>query len=62
MISNMGEKLQYLKYITIYNLLPLDQIIEGNSGYVSNLIILIILSVLLFVIGVIIFCNRDLSL
>lgn len=62
MISNMGEKLENLKYATIYTLLPAAEIVQGESGAISSNLIMAGLAIALFSIGIIWFERRDLSL
>lgn len=59
MISNMGEKLENLKYATIYTLLPAEKIISGEGGYAAEHISLICMAVVLFGIGVLHFKRKD---
>lgn len=62
MISNMGEKLENLKYITIYTLLPAAKIVQGESGYWQENLALAVIAAALFAGGSWWFCHRDLSL
>ena len=62
MISNMGEKLQNLKYLTIYTLFPAQDIIQGTGNAAAGLISMAVLSLLMFSGSMIWFCKRDLSL
>lgn len=62
MLSNMGEKLEKLKYFTIYTLLPADEIISGQGGYLINHIVLAAIAIVLFGTGAWIFTKRDLPL
>ncbi len=62
MISNMGDKLEKLKYITIYTLLPAVEIVKGESGVWKQNVLLFVLAVILFGFGVWWFRRRDLSL
>lgn len=61
MISNMGEKLENLKYLTVYTLLPASKIVEGESGVWCQNVIMFVLAVVLFSGGIWWFCRRDLS-
>lgn len=61
MISNMGEKLENLKYFTIYTLLPAEEIAAGKSCVAQNLV-LILLALVLFGSGVWWFQRRDLGI
>ena len=62
MISNMGEKLEILKYFTVYSLLSATDIVQGQSGYWIENVILSVITVVLFVAGGAWFCRRDLAL
>ena len=62
MLGNMGEDLEFLKYTTIYSLLPADKLIAGNSEAVLPCMILLLISVVLSAAGGIWFTKRDLSL
>lgn len=62
MIANMGEKLENLKYFTIFTIFPGDKIVEGASGVISSNIVLVGLGILLYTAGVMIFTKKDLSL
>lgn len=62
MISNMGEKLEVLKYFTIYSLLPAADIVQGQSGYWMENVILSAIAVVLFTAGGAWFCRRDIAL
>lgn len=61
MISNMGEKLEKLKYITIYTLLPAADIVAGKSKYWRNDAVLFVIAAVLFAAGIWWFQRRDLS-
>lgn len=62
MLANMGENLEFLKYATIYSLLPADKLIAGNSEAVLPCAILLLISVVLSTLGGSYFTKRDLSL
>lgn len=62
MMGNMGEDLEFLKYATIYSLLPADKLIAGNSEAVLPCVCLFFICVVLSVAGGICFTKRDLSL
>lgn len=61
MLSNMGEKLEKLKYVTIYTLLPAKEIIHGESYWIYNLS-MILLALALFSFSIFWFDRRDLSI
>lgn len=62
MMGNMGENLEFLKYATIYSLLPADKLIAGDSQAVLPCILLLLISIVLSTAGGIYFTKRDLSL
>ena len=62
MLSNMGEKLENLKYFTIYTLLPTEKIIQGEGEVWIYNVALIIITIVLFGLGIRIFEKKDLSL
>ena len=62
MMGNMGEDLEFFKYMTIYTLLPADDIVAGNADALVPCLVLLGISVLLSGAGCIIFTKRDLSL
>lgn len=61
MLSNTGESVEFLKYFSLFTLLDTDKIIRGE-GYIINFIILILLAILLYASGLIVFKKRDLPL
>lgn len=62
MLSNMGEKLENLKYVTIYTLFPAEQIVSGEGGYWLNNLALFVIAIVLFGYGMYHFTRRDLFL
>lgn len=62
MLSNMGEKLENLKYLTIYTLFPASEIVKGESGIWYQNVTMFVFTVVLFSGGIGWFCRRDLSL
>ena len=61
MLATMGEKLEYLKYFTIFTLFNTKDIIAGKS-IVLPILSLLCISILLYGLGIIIFSKRDLPL
>lgn len=61
MISNMGDKLKNLKYLTIYTLLPAKEIVAGESGHWGYELAMAVLVVVLYGSGVVYFKKRDIS-
>ena len=62
MISGVGEKFSYLKYLTPLTLFDTAKIIEGDILGVLFAIILYVIGILLFCIGIKVFCKKDLSI
>lgn len=62
MLSNMGEKLDNLKYFTVYTLLPLDDIVAGNSDIWIYNVVMGLLIIVLYSGGILYFTKKDLSL
>lgn len=62
MIANMGEKLENLRYLTIYTLLPAAEIAQGQSGYWKENVMLAVIAAVFFTGGSAWFCRRNLSL
>lgn len=62
MVSNMGEKLENLKYVTIYTLLPAEDIVTGDAMFRVQDGVLLLLAVVLFGGGMWWFGRRDLSI
>lgn len=59
MLSNMGGKLEKLKYATIYTLLPAEKIISGEGSLAPENISLVCIAAILFAAGVLYFRKRD---
>lgn len=62
MMGNMGEDLEFLKYATIYSLLPAEQLIAGDNEAILPCVILFLVSVIFSAAGGIYFTKRDFSL
>lgn len=62
MLSNMGGKMENLKYCTIYTLLPAEKIVQGESGTAIYNIVMAAASAILFGGSIWWFKRRDLSL
>ena len=62
MLSQVGDKLETLKYITPFTLFSVDDIIAGKSEAVLQFLVLYIVGILLFLCGILRFERRDLSL
>lgn len=57
----LSENLDWLKYFTLNTLFDTNKILEG-SGYGSDFIIMLIIGIILYCIGIIIFDKKDLPL
>lgn len=62
MISQVGEKFETLKYLTPLTLFQTDELIAGKSQAVLAFLVLYIMGIVLFGVGITIFCKRDLSI
>ena len=62
MLSNMGDKLENLKYATIFTLFPAKDIVQGIEGYWTSNASMACIALALFAAGIFRFCRRDLSL
>lgn len=62
MLSNMGEKLEILKYFSFYTLFPKDQIVAGDSGAIFYNLLLAAIAFVLFGTGIITFMKKDFSI
>lgn len=62
MLANMGDKLENLKFFTLYTLFPKDQIVSGDAGYAAYNIALAVIAVILFTAGIAYFTKKDFSL
>lgn len=61
MISDVGEKTGFLKYFTLFTLFDPEKIIHGGS-YIPQFIALLIISVVMYGLGIYLFDKRDLPL
>ena len=57
----MGDKLENLKYLTIYSLFPGDKIVSGGDGYLPSLLAMAGIAIVLYAAGILWFQKRDLS-
>ncbi|MGI5959783.1 MAG: ABC transporter permease subunit [Massiliimalia sp.] len=62
MLGNMGGDLEVFRYMTLYSLLPAEQVLEGDSGALWYGAALFGITAVLSAAGVIGFQKRDLSL
>ena len=58
----MGEKLEKLRYMTIYSLLPTEEILKENSLFPLQNLALLGIALALFAAGAVWFSRRDISL
>jgi ABC-2 type transport system permease protein len=61
MIVKLSDDLDVLKYLTLNTLYDTAKIIEGE-GYGANFIILTCIGILLYTVGITVFCKKDLPL
>lgn len=61
MLSNMGDKLETLKYLTVYSLFPANEIVSGGDDYLPKLLAMTVITITLFAVGIVWFSRRDLS-
>lgn len=62
MLSNMGEKMENLKYATIYTLFPAEKIIQGAGGCLIPNLSMAVIALVFFGISILWFRQRDLAL
>ncbi len=62
MVSNMGEKLKGLKYVTLYSLLPVEEILGEGAYFPVQDAVLLGMAGVLFLLGAWQFQRRDFSL
>ena len=62
MLSQVGDKMDWLKYLTPLTLFDAGGLIAGETGAVAGFLVLYALGTLLFLSGGAIFCRRDLPL
>lgn len=61
MLSNMGDKLERLKYVTIFTLFPAQDIVQGTDAYPGSALTMGLIALALFISTIFWFCRRDLS-
>lgn len=61
MISDVGDKADFLKYFSLYTLFDPGKITSGE-GYVVSMIVLAVIAVIMYTAGILSFCKRDLPL
>ncbi len=62
MLANAGEKVDIIKYFTFFTLFDANRIISNESHAVIGTIVLFMGAIAFFVIGVRIFCRKDLNI
>lgn len=62
MVSNMGEKLEKLRYVTIYSLLPVEEILKESTYFPIQDAVMLGIAAALFLLGAWQFQRRDFSL
>lgn len=61
LLSGMSDKLSFLKYLSLNTLFDSNAIIDGK-GYAAKLIMLVVIGIVLYVAGIKVFKEKDLSL
>lgn len=62
MLSNIGEKLNFLKYFTVLTLFNAQEIAANEGNHLHLLACLLLIGIILYVLGAYIFTKRDLPL
>lgn len=62
MISQIGDKVEFLKYLCPYTLFDPYGLASGNGDAITGAVILAVSGVVLFVMSVVVFARRDLSI
>ncbi len=62
MLANMGGKLEKLKYLSIFSLLPAQKIVSTNEGYGLEILALVAITVVLYGFGIVFFTKKDFSI
>jgi ABC-2 type transport system permease protein len=62
MLANMGGKLDFLKYLTLYSLFPGDRIMSGEEGVLLSNIAMVGIAVVLYGAGMVRFIKKDLPI
>ena len=62
MLGNVGEKTEFAKYFTFFTLFDANGIVEKTSRAFSGAVVLLIGAVVMYVLGSVIFCRKDLFL
>lgn len=62
MLSQIGDKMEYLKYVTPLTLFQPDKLIVQDSNAVLYILIFYLSAIVMFALGIIIFKKKDLSL
>ena len=62
MLANMGEKLDVMKYFTIFSLLPTDLIVAKDPQVIFYNIALAVIGIVLFTGGILVFNRKDFSI
>lgn len=62
MLSNAGEKAEFVKYFTFFTLFDANGIVDGNASAFIGAAVLFAGAVVLYVLSGLIFCKKDMSL
>ncbi len=60
MVSGISDKIEWLKYFTVYSLIDVNRILEGGTYSLFATIILLSVSIVLFASGIIVFNKKSL--
>ena len=61
MLSNVGEKTEVAKYFTFFTLFDADGIVAKEAGAFTGAIVLLIGACIMFFLGSVVFCKKDLA-
>lgn len=62
MLANAGEKAEAAKYFTFFTLFNANGVVAGESNAILGAVVLAIGAVILYVIGITVFCKKDLHI
>lgn len=60
MLANTGDKAEKVKYFTFFTLYNPENILAGENGAVAGIVILLAGAILLYILGILSFCKKDL--
>ncbi len=62
MLANMGDKAETIKYFTFFTLFNPDGIVDGEFKAIIGMIVLLTGSIVLWISGITVFCQKDLNI